>query len=167
MHHLDCSGEVLRGDRIVNTPYEVKMAHNEGCTVLCTKPGTPVTLSAKESELMFNRIEDEYNVHLLTDNLPAATRFQMLDTGEVQYEHGYKLGYMSQGKAYLNNHLRLILKYHTDDEVIFRVVGFEVEAKSINNGELTLQDGKCSMNPVDKKYLPQEINKKGMIVFYI
>jgi len=154
-------GEVLRGDRITNTPYSVKMAKNEGCQVLCNKQAGPIKLDKAQSQLMAKRIEQEYSVHLLTDNLPCATKFQMLDTGDVQYEHGYKLGFMKDGVAYLNNHLRLVLKYHTDDEQIFRVVGFEVETKSINYNELTVTwaDGQCSMNPVDKKFLPQAISK--------
>ena len=49
--------------------------------------------------------------------MPAATKFLMLETNEVQYEHGYKLGFVDKdGKSYLNNHLKLILKYHKDAE---------------------------------------------------
>ena len=29
----------------------------------------------------------------ITDNLPCATKFELLETGEIQYEHGYKLGF--------------------------------------------------------------------------
>ena len=58
------AGEVLRGDRITNTPFEVKMASNQGCQVLCKKPGEPITLDKKQSALVAKRIEQEYNVHL-------------------------------------------------------------------------------------------------------
>ena len=30
-------GEVMRGDRIVNSPYDIKMNHEESCKVLCEK----------------------------------------------------------------------------------------------------------------------------------
>jgi hypothetical protein len=35
----------------------------------------------------------------LTDNLPAATKYELLDSNEVQYEHGYKLGFVSEDKV--------------------------------------------------------------------
>lgn len=81
-------GEVLRGDRIVNTPYEIKMNENKGCEVLCNKGthGNPVVFTPKESKLVIERIQEEYSVQLLIDNLPCATRFQMIDTGEPQFE---------------------------------------------------------------------------------
>jgi len=140
-------GEVLRGDRIVNTPYKVQMAKDNNCEVLCGGPDNKLTLDKKESNLLIQRIKQEYTVHLITDNLPCATKFELLETGEVQYEHGYKLGFVKDGKAYLNNHLRLVLKYHTEDEVTYRVVGFEVEPKSIAFGELKLDGNSCSGEP--------------------
>lgn len=149
-------GEVLRGDRIVNTPYEVKMDVDKGCTVLC-----PTILNEQQSKLMAQRVKQGYNVHLLTDNLPCATKFELLDTGEIQYEHGYKLGYVKDNRAYVNNHLKLILKYHTEDDGAYRVVGFEVEPRSINRDELTVKDGKCAVEPKDKHLLPQEISESS------
>lgn len=38
------------------------------------------------------------------------------ETNEVQYEQGYKLGFMDGDKVYINNHLKLILHYHTVDK---------------------------------------------------
>merc|ERR1719427_1636053 len=105
-------GQIIRGERIVNTPYAVKM-----------------NTSAEASY----RIEHEYFVHLIMDNLPCATRFSMPDTGEVQYEPGYRLGYHNNGKNYINNHLKFVLKYHLDEEQdTYRVVGFLIETQSID-----------------------------------
>lgn len=103
-------GEILRGDRIVNTGYTVKMAVNEICKVVCTD----VTLNADQTKQVAKRIKDDYHVHLLVDNLPCATKFRLLDNNEEQYEHGYQLGYFSGGNYYINNHLRFILKYHAE-----------------------------------------------------
>ena len=52
----------------------------------------------------------------LIDNLPCATKFKLLGSDEEQYEHGFKLGFVKDKVAYLNNHLKFILKYHTDDQ---------------------------------------------------
>lgn len=48
----------------------------------------------------------------LVDNLPVATRVLNPDTKELQLEHGYRLGFVMKGNAYINNHLKFILSYH-------------------------------------------------------
>ena len=55
-----CLGEVLRGDRIVNTLYSVAMNHNKKCEVVCDKK----KLSVEDSKLVAERIQEEYYVHL-------------------------------------------------------------------------------------------------------
>lgn len=57
-------GEVLRGDRIVNTPYEIKMAEDTQCTLLCHEPQKPMYWNAQESQMVADRIQHEYFVHL-------------------------------------------------------------------------------------------------------
>lgn len=159
-YKIENLGEVLRGDRIVNTPYEIKMAKDMPCRVLCNS----IKLTAKESKLMAERIKKNYYVHLIVDNLPCATQFKMMDSDLVQYEHGYKLGFVKDGKVYLNNHLKMYLKYHTDDDIDYRVVGFEVEPKSVKFGELnTDADGKCDFksNKQNAVVQLQELNENG------
>jgi transmembrane 9 superfamily protein 2/4 len=48
------------------------------------------------------------------DNLPCATKFRLLDTNEEQYEHGYPLGIVRGDQVFINNHIKLILKYHKE-----------------------------------------------------
>ena len=57
-------GEVLRGDRIVNTPYEVKMAENVDCKLLCHKKDQPLNWNHEQSSKVVERIQHEYYVHL-------------------------------------------------------------------------------------------------------
>lgn len=57
-------GEVLRGDRIVNTPYNVYMAENIKCRLLCHKKNEPMNWGVEESKKVGNRIRHEYYVHL-------------------------------------------------------------------------------------------------------
>uniref|UniRef100_A0A8C9EMW3 Transmembrane 9 superfamily member n=1 Tax=Pavo cristatus TaxID=9049 RepID=A0A8C9EMW3_PAVCR len=64
-------GEVLRGDRIVNTPFQVFMNVEKKCEVLCNFPNKPVTLTVEQSKLMAERIREDYYVHLIADNLPV------------------------------------------------------------------------------------------------
>ena len=57
-------------------------------------------------------------IHRLVDNLPCATKFRLLDTQEEQYEHGYPLGIARGDQAILNNHIKLVLKYHKETEYV-------------------------------------------------
>lgn len=57
-------GEVLRGDRIVNTPYDVQMAENINCKLLCNTKDRPLNWNAEQSSKVSERIEHEYYVHL-------------------------------------------------------------------------------------------------------
>ncbi|RZB38698.1 transmembrane 9 superfamily member 4, partial [Asbolus verrucosus] len=137
-------GEVLRGDRIVNTPYDVKMAENTPCTVLCNSPKKPINWSVGESQIVVDRIQHEYFVHLLVDNLPAATQVLNTETNEIQYEHGYKLGNTVGDRNYINNHLKLTLLYHNPTPDVYRVVGFHVEAKSVLMDDLKFVGKTCT-----------------------
>lgn len=152
-------GEILRGDRIASTAYEVKMDTNEKCKVICQD----IKLNVEQSKQLVKRIKDAYHVHLLVDNLPCATKFKLIDTNEEQYEHGYQLGYIKNGHAFLNNHLKFILKYHKEKSAeLYRVVGFEVETFSIRKDDLKISDKTCSINAApqaDQKetFQPQQI----------
>lgn len=155
-------GEVLRGDRIVNTLYEIKMAENKGCTMLCQ----PTTLTAEQSRQLAKLISEEYHVHMVIDNLPVATKF-ILENGQVQYDHGFKLGFALEQNTFLNNHLTMILKYHTYDNVTFRVVGFEVQTKSVSRDAVSAELGsnKCSFTsekPTGQTIIPDKENTVAM-----
>jgi len=131
-------GEVLRGDKIMNSDYILKMGVEESCKILCRK-----MLSPAESALFSSRIDEDYRVSdMIVDNLPAATRVVEPATPTSAsrvitiYERGFPLGFKgaseipgtSVGTNYLYNHLRLVFKYHM--EASFegsRIVGFEVE----------------------------------------
>ena len=52
-------GEVLRGDKIMNSNYELKMGVEETCKVLCKKD-----LTASEAKEFSQRIEEDYRVLL-------------------------------------------------------------------------------------------------------
>lgn len=58
------AGEVLRGDRIVNTPFQVLMNSEKKCEVLCGQSNKPVILTVEQSRLVAERITEEYYVHL-------------------------------------------------------------------------------------------------------
>jgi len=149
-------GQILRGERIVNTPYDIKMNKNDKCRVLCKDK----TWDEKASKDAGYRIEHEYFVHLIMDNLPCATRFTVPDAESVpQYEPGYRLGYVSNNKNYIYNHLKFVLQYHKDeDKNLYRVVGFLIEPQSIDKSGITInEDQSCEINSNG----PQEVSQTG------
>lgn len=103
---------LIAGDRIVNTPYEVRMAENINCKLLCNTKSTPLNWDTQSSKKVADRIRHEYFVHLLVDNLPVATRIINPDTMELQFEHGYRLGMNIKDQLFINNHLKFVLSYH-------------------------------------------------------
>ncbi|XP_022089559.1 transmembrane 9 superfamily member 4-like isoform X3 [Acanthaster planci] len=131
-------GEVLRGDRIVNTLYKVPMKQNKPCHVLCN-----VKYTKDQAKMVADRIKEDYSVHLIADNLPAATEVRAKTEEEpAQYAHGYKLGYMVDKVPYINNHLIMNMKYHTvpgenGESDSYRVISFDVAVRSVENGQIT------------------------------
>ncbi|CDW54768.1 Transmembrane 9 superfamily member 4 [Trichuris trichiura] len=86
-------GEIFRGDRIVNTPFVVRMKENEACHLLCASEEKMNSLSVEQTDLMIQRIKEEYRVHLLVDNLPCATRTAVGSDGQYTFVRGYPLGF--------------------------------------------------------------------------
>uniref|UniRef100_A0A182TEF5 Transmembrane 9 superfamily member n=1 Tax=Anopheles melas TaxID=34690 RepID=A0A182TEF5_9DIPT len=156
-------GEVLRGDRIVNTPYEVRMAENVQCKLLCNAKDRPMNWDHEQSAKVAERIRHEYFVHLIIDNLPVATKFVNPDTMELQFEHGYRLGQTNGPNVFINNHLRFRLFYHLHSENQYRVVGFEVETLSISKNSLSF-DGDTCIFPDNPK--PQAVTPNGRTELY-
>ncbi|EPQ02048.1 Transmembrane 9 superfamily member 4 [Myotis brandtii] len=170
-------GEVLRGDRIVNTPFQVLMNSEKKCEVLCSESNKPVTLSVKESRLMAELITEDYYVHLIADNLPLELYSNCdgddkKEEKDVQFEHGYWLGFMEVNKIYLHNHLSFILYYHREDleedqEHTYRVVRFEVIPQSIRLEDLKTDEKSSCTLPEGTKSSPQEIDptKENQLFF--
>ena len=68
-------GEVLHGSVIQNSPYDLQMGKPD-FKVLCKKD-----LAKNEARMIAQRIKEDYRVHLIMDNLPAATRMIRTRTG--------------------------------------------------------------------------------------
>eukprot|EP00457_Paulinella_chromatophora_P002277 gb/GEZN01002281.1/.p1 GENE.gb/GEZN01002281.1/~~gb/GEZN01002281.1/.p1 ORF type:complete len:671 (-),score=124.17 gb/GEZN01002281.1/:454-2466(-) len=136
-------GEILTGHKIQSSAYELDMMVPEYCKFLCAKEYSPRQLNAFRQ-----RIEEDYRINWLLDNMPAATKFFTESTVDgkteyvAHYEKGFPMGFMGSEEsftdpevAYLNNHVRLTVFYHQDPSAFegSRVVGFEVEPFSIQH----------------------------------
>lgn len=58
--------------RIVNTPYEVVMAEDITCRLLCHKPSKLMTWDEANSQHVIQMVQHEYFVHLLASHYYSA-----------------------------------------------------------------------------------------------
>ncbi|XP_063658487.1 transmembrane 9 superfamily member 4 isoform X4 [Pan troglodytes] len=157
------------------------MNSEKKCEVLCSQSNKPVTLTVEQSRLVAERITEDYYVHLIADNLPVATRLELYSNRDsddkkkekdVQFEHGYRLGFTDVNKIYLHNHLSFILYYHREDmeedqEHTYRVVRFEVIPQSIRLEDLKADEKSSCTLPEGTNSSPQEIDptKENQLYF--
>jgi len=136
-------GEILGGDVIENSPYDIKMKINETCKVLCKR-----NLGKVAKNLFRRRIDRDYAVNWIVDNLPAATKYvrQDGDRTEFIYMNGFPVGLQENGKYFVHNHVRITLSYHENPSsyVGYRIVGFEVEPRSLTQSVRDVGDGQMS-----------------------
>ncbi|KAL4458390.1 hypothetical protein ABPG75_013255 [Micractinium tetrahymenae] len=168
-------GEVLRGDRIENSPYTAKFRVNHQCKVLCRIS----SLNKAQAKAFQSRISDDYRVNMILDNLPIGMVLMRDDDGEQvkTYERGFPVGFMDDNdRSYLNNHLTFTILYHKDAATdLARIVGFEVEPYSVQHayegkweadGSTTLK----TCNPEEKKYVtdkgPHQLVAEGKEVVF-
>lgn len=129
-------GEVLRGDRITLSDYELVMGSDIEARYLCSQ-----TVDVAGLKRARELIRDHYVAEWIVDNLPGATSFQTMDKKRKYYMPGFKIGeevVMEDGRAeyFLFNHHSIVLRYHRPpgrdgDDGKKVIVGFEVFPKSI------------------------------------
>lgn len=169
-------GEVLRGDRIENSPYVFKMREPQLCNVICH-----LKLDAKTAKDFKEKIEDEYRVNMILDNLPLVVPIRRLDQESPPlYQLGYHVGLKAQyagnkeEKYFIHNHLIFTVKFHKDLQTdSARIVGFEVKPFSIKHeyeGEWNGKNRLLTCDPHTKRTVinsnsPQEVEVNQEILF--
>ncbi|ORY95586.1 hypothetical protein BCR43DRAFT_515700 [Syncephalastrum racemosum] len=128
-------GSILFGDRIFSSPFELSMAQNDTCKLLCVSDPIP----KDDVEFINQAIEEDYALNWVVDGLPAAHENRDEHTDELYYNIGFNLGFMDNGKAALNNHYEIYIYYHDRPDGKYRVVGVIVYPASkdfkVENGK--------------------------------
>ncbi|KKY15175.1 putative multispanning membrane [Phaeomoniella chlamydospora] len=133
-------GEVLRGDRIMTSDFEVHMGKDIECQYLCQRE-----MDRKDVKRTQKLIEDGYVIEWILDNLPGATSFVTVDRSKKYYAAGFKMGYKDfspqtgKPRYFLNNHYTMVVRWRKAPGKAGAnggkvVVGFEVYTKSIEAG---------------------------------
>lgn len=120
-------GSILFGDRIFNSPFEIKMMVNEDCKMLCQSS----SITKDDAKFINDRIREDYAYNWLIDGLPAAREMEDKD-GNIFYSNGFPLGEVRNDPAtpLFNNHYDITVEYHTNDNTHYRVVGVIVRPDS-------------------------------------
>lgn len=145
-------GEILRGDRIMTSDFDLKMGQEVKCRPLCTRQ-----VDRKAVKWGRQLIEEGYVVEWIVDNLPGATSFVTVDRSRKYYASGFKLGYQDFSPAdgsprtYIHNHFTIVIRWRKapgrDGENGRKViVGFEVYPKSFGPDVPREEDG-CPTDP--------------------
>eukprot|EP01120_Amphizonella_sp_Union-15-10_P007188 TRINITY_DN23_c0_g1_i1.p1 TRINITY_DN23_c0_g1~~TRINITY_DN23_c0_g1_i1.p1 ORF type:complete len:659 (-),score=111.43 TRINITY_DN23_c0_g1_i1:71-1984(-) len=121
-------GEIILGDRIESSLYEVRMLVNQTCKPIC--PTTFKTLDQNQVHEFRRRIHEQYKVNWLLDQLPAATT--SVRGSNTEYEVGFPLGEepIVGGPVKLYNHVDIVISYFRELDDKYRVVLFAVTPKS-------------------------------------
>lgn len=129
-------GSILFGDRLYNSPFEIRMRKNETCKKLCDT----VLPGGQDTKFMNTAITEHYALNWLVDGLPAAEMKRDDRTGKTFYSIGFGLGKEGPPPT-LHNHYNIFLEYHMRDGQ-YRVVGVLVWPTSVGRnpaGEQTCE----------------------------
>lgn len=147
-------GEVLRGDRIRYSDYDLHMGKDQACRFLCNRE-----VDRRGVKRAKELVAEGYMAEWIVDNLPGATKFVTADKTRRYYAAGFKVGEKdyspSTGRAryFINNHVTLVLRWRKapgKDGAAGRkvIVGFEVHPKSIGTEDRNTEG--CPNHPHEK-----------------
>ena len=139
-------GEVLRGDRISVSDYELIMGEDQDMRYLCS-----VQVDRRGIQRAKELVRQVYFAEWIIDNLPGATSFVTTDGNSKYYSPGFKIGYedldpvTGTSRQFINNHVTLVIRHRrapgrAGSKGRKVIVGFEVYPRSIeaeNRNETT------------------------------
>ncbi|KAK9485947.1 hypothetical protein V1527DRAFT_465351 [Lipomyces starkeyi] len=151
-------GEILRGDRIAGSDYNIVMGRDIECEHLCD-----VEVDAAGIERSSALIRNSYVVEWILDNLPGATSYVSMDKTRQYYAAGFKLGSYENDVVYINNHVTMIIRYRPDGNNPGKnlIVAFEVYPKSVRT-----TPGQCPKKLDNAKALALDPAQETMTIPY-
>ena len=152
-------GSILFGDRIMSSPFELRMMENETCKALCATQ----EFEERSAKFVNRRISQNYNLNWLVDALPAGMPYSDPSNRENFFQRGFPLGQSIGEQVYLNNHYDIMIDYHEAGKDNYRVVGVLVIPSSRADNK-NLGDGKADCgdpDPMSKGKNLLQLSEKG------
>jgi transmembrane 9 superfamily protein 2/4 len=135
-------GEILRGDRITLSDYDLILGQNRQTQHICT-----VTVDERNVYWMQALIRQRYKIDWMVDNLPGASVSVSTDGLRKYYSAGFQLGFQEidretmESRYFIHNHVSLVVRLRL---LPFRygfesvITGFEAYPKSIQYGNWSM-----------------------------
>lgn len=127
-------GEVLNGDRLWMSDYQLKFGIDEPCLRLCDRITKPHAV-----KMASDLIKKDYTINWWIDGIPGSTTLikprTRIDPAKKFYAPGFRLGFVEDGVSYLHNHVMIVIRWHAQrhDGSKKTIVGFEVYPKSVSD----------------------------------
>ena len=128
----DTLGEIISGEKIYQSSYEIFMGKDEYCKTLCVQ---------QFDDLMTKNIEKIYKKQYVTnwflDKLPAGliSHNTISNTTSIDYSSGIPIGFHvtsnNNSDIYIYNHYQFRILIHPQTEDTFEIVGFNILPLSI------------------------------------
>ncbi|KAG8348315.1 putative Endomembrane protein 70 [Trypanosoma vivax] len=154
-HKSSNIGGILMGDRIKSSPYEnIRILKNITCQVVCEK----TMKNEKQQKFLKKAIEKGYRINLLMDGLPLAEEV----SERKIYKVGIPLGFVSNGRSYINNHIHFLIKCTAEEaknsdnliEKRYRILSFVAKPYSIQYNADRTCDSSKEMTFMEAHHLP-------------
>lgn len=129
---LESLGSIIFGDRIFDSPFQIKMLEEKKCLQLC-----PTKYEKSDAAFVNRNIHAGYSYNWIIDGLPAAREVYEKRTKSKFYGSGFPIGKVDEtNAAQLFNHFNIKIEYHKRSENEYRVVGVVVEPASLDRSKL-------------------------------
>eukprot|EP00036_Acanthoecidae_sp_10tr_P016848 CAMPEP_0206308858 /NCGR_PEP_ID=MMETSP0106_2-20121207/12079_1 /ASSEMBLY_ACC=CAM_ASM_000206 /TAXON_ID=81532 /ORGANISM="Acanthoeca-like sp., Strain 10tr" /LENGTH=732 /DNA_ID=CAMNT_0053739917 /DNA_START=132 /DNA_END=2325 /DNA_ORIENTATION=+ len=184
-------GQILLGERIRHSPYEIRMREDVYCRPLCQrKYNFDDKKSRHKFKLLKNAIKKDYMHHWIIDNLPAVECTSNCRGGVEYHEQPYyRLGFpvgcaigearksmtictvntisnMYPEETFINNHVDLVIDFHESTEFTgARIVGVQVSPRSIRHKSYKEVDCGHEVDPQPFK-LTKDSKKLDLVYTY-
>jgi transmembrane 9 superfamily protein 2/4 len=155
-------GQILSGDKIENTPYKIFMNESSKIKELCASK----TLNEEDKDNFAWMIKNHYYSNWILDQLPAGYRVTQTSNKKnfLSYTSGIPIGFESDGKIFVYNHLHFIIKFDKSKESDdFRVVGFIIQPFSIDETLPEAKDELESLIDQSKDYVDEILDPNEVI----
>lgn len=175
-NQVDTLAEILTGEKVFETSYEVSTGVNSFCKSLCLNE-----ITNKTRNLFKALIRRKYFINWYLDKLPAGLieSNELTDKKTINYFTGVPLGYEENNTFYVYNHLqfyivlgeaktRIINMMDESRETKYNVVGFNILPMSIKHNETESLCSKKGLEDLISNYKlkPQPLDDKSILFTY-